>query len=219
MAVQTSDLTGYARIRNAALEGFARDGVAATSIRDVAKAAGVSPGLVQHHFSTKETLQEAVNEYVVSVAVSAFGELATGSSSTAVMEELGQRVAAFVGEHPTAMLYVARSAVDGDQAALRIFDAFVGIAEAQWRQLADDGLLHPDVDLTWTALHATVINLGTVLLATAVSRQLPQPLLSPEGLERWQLATAALFRRGVHRTESAEPQPAAGRRKRKTQLR
>jgi hypothetical protein len=45
MVVVASDLTGLARIRNAALEGFARDGAAGTSLRDVAKAAGVSPGL------------------------------------------------------------------------------------------------------------------------------------------------------------------------------
>jgi len=47
--VPVSDLNAAARIRNAALEGFAANGVAATSIRDVAAAAGVSPGLVQHH--------------------------------------------------------------------------------------------------------------------------------------------------------------------------
>jgi AcrR family transcriptional regulator len=48
MPALPSDLSTYARIRNAALEGFATRGVAATSIRDVATAAGVSPGLVQH---------------------------------------------------------------------------------------------------------------------------------------------------------------------------
>ena len=63
-----SDLTGLARIRNAALEGFARDGVAATSIRDVAKRAGVSPGLVQHYFQSKAALVEAVNAHVLAIA-------------------------------------------------------------------------------------------------------------------------------------------------------
>src|SRR5437867_3678661 len=53
MAIPPSDLTGAARIRDAALRQFAARGVAAASIRHVAKAAGVSPGLVQHHFRSR----------------------------------------------------------------------------------------------------------------------------------------------------------------------
>src|SRR5204862_374092 len=71
----SDDLTSYARIRNAALELFASRGVAGTSIRDVARAAGVSPGLVQHHFGTKAGLQQAVDECVVADAVSTITDL------------------------------------------------------------------------------------------------------------------------------------------------
>ena len=55
-----TDLTPAARIRDAALARFARDGLADTSIRDVARTAGLSPGLVQHHFKTKANLRDAV---------------------------------------------------------------------------------------------------------------------------------------------------------------
>src|SRR5579885_743136 len=47
MASHDSDLTAAARIREAALRLFAERGVSAASIRDVAKAAGVSAGAVQ----------------------------------------------------------------------------------------------------------------------------------------------------------------------------
>ncbi len=195
----TSDLTGLARIRNAALDGFAGDGVAATSIRDVARRAGVSPGLVQHHFSTKAELVEAVNEHVVAIARDAFGDPSESDSPIDAQQELGDRVTAFVREHPTAVRYVARSAADGDQAALEIFDAFVAIAREQWRRLADHDLLRPGADLEWTALHAVVLVLGTVLLEDAVGRHLPQPFFAPEQLERWNAASNALFREGAYR--------------------
>src|SRR5580700_10556615 len=136
-----SDLTGLARIRNAALESFASDGVAATSIRDVAKRAGVSPGLVQHYFSTKVALVEAVNGHVVAIAMDAFSDLSQNSSPVQAQQELGDRVTAFVREHPMAVLYVARSTADGEEAALGIFDAFVAIAHDQWQRLADHDLL------------------------------------------------------------------------------
>src|SRR5262252_4469110 len=65
MAIAPSDLTSAARIRDAALEAFSARGVAGTSIRDVAKAAAVSPGLVQHHFRSKAGLRRAVDDFVV----------------------------------------------------------------------------------------------------------------------------------------------------------
>ena len=46
------------------MELFGAEGVAATSLRSVAGAAGVSPGLVVHHFGSKQGLVRAVDEAV-----------------------------------------------------------------------------------------------------------------------------------------------------------
>jgi AcrR family transcriptional regulator len=199
MEAPASDLTGLARIRNAALEGFARDGVPATSIRDVAKRAGVSPGLVQHYFPSKTALVDAVNAHVLELATDAFTDLSESTTPIEAQQELGDRVTAFVAEHPTALLYVARSTADRDDAALGIFDAFVAIAGAQWQRLADNDLLRPDTDLTWTALHAVVMILGTILLRDAIERHLPEPFFTPAQLDRWNAASNALFREGTYR--------------------
>jgi AcrR family transcriptional regulator len=196
---QVSDLTGLARIRAVALESFARDGVAATSIRDVAKQAGVSPGLVQHYFASKAALVDAVNAHVVAIATDAFSDPSQNSSQIEAQQELGDRVTAFVREHPMAVRYVARSTADGDRDALGIFDAFFAIAHDQWQRLADHDLLRSDLDLTWTALHAVVLVLGTVLLKDAIDRRLPQPFFTPAQLERWNAASNALFREGTYR--------------------
>jgi AcrR family transcriptional regulator len=205
IAVQEGDLTAYARIRNGALAGFANDGFAATSIRSVARAAGVSAGLVQHHFPTKEALRDAVNEYVVAIATQAFSDLPDSGSPEETQQQLGDRVTAFVRDHPTALRYVTRSLADGDQAAIAIFDAFVAIAKTQWQRLAHQGLLRPDADLPWAALHVVVLNLATVLLEQAINRHLPAPLRDPEQLERWNQATTALFREGVYDNPAAAP--------------
>jgi AcrR family transcriptional regulator len=199
MEAPASDLTGLARIRNAALEGFARDGVPATSIRDVAKRAGVSPGLVQHYFPSKTALVDAVNAHVLELAADAFTDVSESTTPIEAQQELGDRVTAFVAEHPTALLYVARSTADRDDAALGIFDAFVAIAGAQWQRLADNDLLRPDTDLTWTALHAVVMILGTILLRDAIERHLPEPFFTPAQLDRWNAASNALFREGTYR--------------------
>jgi AcrR family transcriptional regulator len=204
MRVVASDLTTYARVRNAALEGFARNGVAGTSIRDIAKAGGVSPGLVQHHFPNKVSLIAAVNDHVIDIANEAFSQpLDTASTVADIHQQLGDRVTALVREQPTALRYVVRSAADGEEAALLLFDAFFAIACSQWQTVADQNLLRPDTDLTWTALHAVIINLGTVLLTSAIDRHLPEAFFTPTQLERWNAASTALFREGVYETPSA----------------
>ena len=54
--MRSEDLTAQARIRNAAVELFARDGFEKTNLRAIAAAAGVSAGLVIHHFGSKDEL-------------------------------------------------------------------------------------------------------------------------------------------------------------------
>jgi len=214
MLVQDSDLTAQARIRNAALEGFARDGVAGTSIRDVAEAADVSPGLVQHYFPSKTALRDAVNDYVIEIVRESFSDLPLDASSPDLFDELGDRITSVVAEHPTALLYVGRAAAEGDEAALQLFDAFVAIADQRLESLADKRLLHPDVDLRWAALHVVVMNLGTVLLAQAIDRHLPEPFFTPAELQRWNVASTALFKRAFVRPERAAtktPRPSATR--------
>src|SRR5690349_11389134 len=60
----SGDLTAKARIRDQALLLFAERGPDAVTVRDVAAAADVSPGLVMHHFGSKAGLREAVDEHV-----------------------------------------------------------------------------------------------------------------------------------------------------------
>ena len=51
------------------MKSFATHGFANTSLRAVASTAGVSLGLVQHHFATKAGLIKAVDDYVLAVVL------------------------------------------------------------------------------------------------------------------------------------------------------
>ena len=62
--VAFSDLTARARIREAALRHFAEEGYERATIRGIARTAGVSPGLLRHHFGSKEDLRRGCDEYV-----------------------------------------------------------------------------------------------------------------------------------------------------------
>ena len=53
---------------------FAAHGMAGTSFRDIAEAAGVSVSLIQHHFGTKESLYAAVKAHAVETYARSRGE-------------------------------------------------------------------------------------------------------------------------------------------------
>ncbi|MCK8115371.1 TetR/AcrR family transcriptional regulator [Anaerosoma tenue] len=64
-AERTDDRTTAARIRDAAILRFGEVGFGKATVRDIAADAGVSPGLVLHHFGSKAGLREACDEHVV----------------------------------------------------------------------------------------------------------------------------------------------------------
>jgi AcrR family transcriptional regulator len=194
-----TDLTAAARIRDAALARFAAVGVAATSIRDVAKVAGVSPGLVQHHFRSKAQLRRAVDAFVALRTSEAFADVIGGEPASASAGKLGERISAFIRANPVVFAYIGRSLLEGDVAAEALLGHFLGLARAQLGRLAADELLRPDVDLEWAALHLMLIDVGGFLLERSVSRYLGTPITGGDGLRRMEKATAALFLHGIYR--------------------
>ncbi len=195
MAIATTET--QERIIDAALEGFARDGAAATSIRDVASAAGVSPGLVQHYYPSKAALRGAVDEHVKEIAREALG---VHEFEGDVIDDLAERLTALVAENFVALRYVARGVAEKDAAALSIFDTLTQLCRDQLAELQQRGMLRPDLDLDWAALHTVLINLGTVIMEPGVSRQLRKPFLTKRQVERWKVATTKLFVEGEIRS-------------------
>jgi AcrR family transcriptional regulator len=200
-----SDQTAAARIRDAALRQFAARGVAATSIRDVARAARVSPGLVQHHFRSKDRLRRAVEEFVLQRATAAFGGPLPGRSPAESSLRIGAEISAFVRANPDAFTYIGRSLLEGDAAGTQLLASFVALARMQIERLVAARLLRADLDRDWTALHVMLIDVGAHLLAPTLRRLLGQSILEDAGLQRMETATKDLFLKGVYRSPARAP--------------
>lgn len=185
------------KIRDAALVSFAARGVDATSLREVACAAGVSIGLVQHHFGTKAGLVEAVDRHVADVIRTS---LATGAGPTTT-EAFGRQVTTLLAEHTTAMDYLARALVEGTPIGITTFDALVAAGDARWERRAEHGLVRPDLDRTWAALNPLLLVLGAIILRAHLDRHLPDRFTSETQLSRWEDAVNDLLRRGQLRSE------------------
>ncbi|MBX7553741.1 TetR family transcriptional regulator [Streptomyces sp. NPDC004232] len=106
------------RILGAAREEFSERGYEKTSVRGIAKAAGVDSALVHHYFGTKEQVFEAAVAVAFAPALNAPDAVAAGS-----LEGMGERLTRFVfgvWENPTSrtpLLAILRSAVNNDTAA------------------------------------------------------------------------------------------------------
>ncbi|MET8632966.1 TetR/AcrR family transcriptional regulator [Streptomyces sp. NPDC004096] len=106
------------RILESAREEFSERGYEKTSVRGIAKAAGVDSALVHHYFGTKEQVFEAAIEVAFAPALEAPEAFADGPP-----EGVGERLTRFIlgiWENPTTrtpLLAIVRSAVNNDTAA------------------------------------------------------------------------------------------------------
>ncbi len=122
--VGSVELSNIDRIRHAALKILATHGASGTSLRAVAAAAGVSLGLVQHHFATKAGLINAVDDYALAVVVTAITQPVPDTTPDSVAE-IGGRVTRMIAEHPDIADYVGRALIDGRPVADMIFDSLL----------------------------------------------------------------------------------------------
>lgn len=191
------------RIRAAALRSFATHGAGATTMRGVAAAAGVSLGLVQHHFATKAGLIKAVDEYVLKLVVSTMSQPLPEPPVDSV-SEIGGRVTRILAEQPDVAAYLSRALVDGSPVGAQLFDTLLAVGIARWQERIDRGEVRPDIDVMWAAINGLVLALGSISLKSHVERHLAEPLTSPAQLERWQKSVDTLLREGLFLPRSSE---------------
>jgi TetR/AcrR family transcriptional regulator, regulator of cefoperazone and chloramphenicol sensitivity len=195
--VLKSDLTAKARIRDAAMKLFAAEGVAASSLRAVARAASVSPGLVVHHFGSKQGLIRAVDETVLTRINLALSEVPIEGSADDVIEGRAEVVAAFLRSQPVLCDYLGRALSERTEASAELFHRLFAFA-AKDERLIEAGILRADTDPFWRAIHQVVLVIGPMLLRPLIERELGGDLLSEENTMRWARARTDLLQHGLY---------------------
>jgi TetR/AcrR family transcriptional regulator, regulator of cefoperazone and chloramphenicol sensitivity len=179
-----ADLTARARIRDAALLLFAERGIDGATIRDIATAAGVSAGLVRHHFGSKEALRDACDTYALERLMEIKQQAWEGSPRV--------DLSFLPSAHPTILMlmrYFVRSMVDGSPAAAGLFDRMVTLAEEWFAKYHTEPLRDP------RAFAAVLVGMqtGLLIMHDHVSRALGADVLSREGNARMGRATVDFY--------------------------
>jgi AcrR family transcriptional regulator len=190
--------SGREEIVAAALRSFGDSGIAATSLRQVARAAGVSPALVVHHFGGKEGLVEAVD----AAAVGAFGDAyaATGEESGAdLLRERAAQTARVMRERPDVCAYLGRALVERTAGGSALFRAMVAGGRVEVDSLAERGALRPEADRLWATLQHFFLIWAPLSFMPLLEETLGGPLLDPAQLDRWVEANVRLLEDGLYR--------------------
>ncbi|WP_319944912.1 TetR/AcrR family transcriptional regulator [Nocardia macrotermitis] len=152
------DLTTRARIREAAMTIFGEQGFG-VGVRAIAAAAGVSPGLVNHHFGSKDGLRQACDDHVREFIRRAKMEYMSNPSPKGLLQAMAE-----VEEFAPYLAYLMRSLQAGGPLAVEMFDHMVGDMESYLRVGIENGSLRAPLDLKATARYMGLQNGGGFLL-------------------------------------------------------
>jgi TetR/AcrR family transcriptional regulator, regulator of cefoperazone and chloramphenicol sensitivity len=204
-SIEFDDRTARARIRDAALQRFAADGFSATTVRAVAADARVSPGLVLHHFGSKDGLRDACDAHLLQLVEQKFATTDLDQAGLGSMERL-------LDEGLPAIRYLARSVAEGAPTADRLVDDLVGLARTQLDRWVEAGVVRPSRDPQMRATVLVVWDLAVLVLAGHVQRTTGSDPFSPDGLARWaasvlELLTTGLFTSTIDPTTLERPRP------------
>ena len=134
-----SDLTARVRIRYAALELYSEHGEDRVSMRRVAAEVGVTIGLIQHHFGTKEGLRRAVDDLVVQKVVTALAAVEHSGSPEEVVAARDAAVRQMLDEDPVVVKYLNRALLEPDGRGAALLDAIVELTASEVDQLRRGG--------------------------------------------------------------------------------
>jgi len=205
--IERPQSTTAEKIVDAALRVFARQGIAPTSLHEVAQAAGLSVGAVQHHFRSKGALVRAVNDRVLGVVAERIDPNGPPVDASAVR---GDGLIELMAEQPEAMDYLGRVFVEEEadgEVGRTVFDTLAKLSQAQGITFMAEGKLRDDIDFLWSFLNPLLLRLGAIILREHVERFLSGPFYDEQQLARWNASVRFLLQRGY--TTGVEPDPSA----------
>lgn len=169
--LQDADLTAKARIRNAALELFAADGVEGTALRKVAAAAGVTVGLIVHHYGTKDALREAVEQFVADRFEAAIASVPLGSvPEETLVAARDQAVSDMLAAQPAIVDYLRRAILDRNGSQRDLVSRLSALSARQVHELRGAGIASTRHKVGEQVVTLMVRQLGRVFLQPLVDR-------------------------------------------------
>ena len=169
--VINTDLTAKARIRQVALELFALNGSDGTSMRAISSRAGVTVGLITHHFGTKAGLIQAVEDDLLDGIANAIAYQESDASVDGVVRKLDQRLLDHIDDNPLVAAYLRRMMlIEGNGAGSDLTERFTRLALRQIQDLRRHGIASTSREPEDQVMQVMLVKLGQVLMQPFVDQ-------------------------------------------------
>lgn len=194
-------------IRDEALRLFAIHGYDAVTMRQIAAAAGVSPGLIVHHFGSKDALREVVDHHVLATFDRVLAELATQATADpggtgdlyepAATGSLAEAMLAHLPPGSPVPAYMRRLLLDGGDAGGALFARLYEMARATLDAMVKAGMASAGRDPAVRAAFLMTNDLAVLLLRDRLAGVLGFDPLSKAGMGRWAPEMVAIYAAGL----------------------
>lgn len=140
MRSASEDRTALARIRDAAINEWGRNGFA-VGLRRIAEAAGVSAALVIHHFGSKDGLRQVCDDYVAETVRTTKSETIQTSDPATWFAQMAE-----IEDYAPMMAYLMRSLQTGGDLAKMLWRNMIDNAEQYIEEGVRAGTIKPSQD-------------------------------------------------------------------------
>lgn len=154
----TEDFTTTARIRDAAIQQFGEHGFN-TGVRTIAAAAGVSAGLVIHHFGSKDGLRKVCDDHIAETIRTAKTESMQSSDPATWMAQMAE-----IEDYAPMMAYLVRSMQSGSDLAKSLWHKMLENTEEYLEAGVQAGTIKPSQNPKARAKFIGMIGGGGFLL-------------------------------------------------------
>lgn len=198
--------SGRDRLIMVAMRLFADRGFDAVTVRDIAAEAQVSIGLINHHFTSKQGLRDAVDAHFTRRTSAAIDQ-----AIDAVASHDFDRIAAYqrdwitryAAEWPPFVAYMRRAVMDNSPWGRRLITRYYDSIRHMIDRFDAQGKISPQADRLWLPVLYLFLLTGPLVLAPWIEETYGISPYDPESWGRLQRATTALFWHGC------SPAPAA----------
>ncbi|HEU4361374.1 MAG TPA: TetR family transcriptional regulator, partial [Mycobacterium sp.] len=156
--MRSNDLTAAARIRDAAIEQVGQHGFG-VGLRSIAEAAGVSAALVIHHFSSKDGLLRACDDYIAEQIRQQKSDAIRSSDPATWFAQMAE-----IESYAPLMAYLVRSLQSSGELSKALWRRMIDNAEVYLEEGVRAGTVKPSRDPQARAKYLAMTGGGGFLL-------------------------------------------------------
>lgn len=196
---------GKDRLLLVAMHLFAERGFDGVTVRDISSAAGVSVGLINHHFRSKDGLRQAVDDYFIGrmgAAIERAIEATHDLDPELVADFQRKWIVKYSDEWPEFVAYFRRAIVEASPWGETLFRRYHESIRRMIDRFDAAGKIAPEADRFWLPLMYMFIIMGPLILDPFIKNMFGRSAYDPDMWARFQKSFNMLMWNGIGKRKS-----------------